>query len=105
VIGEFLAVNRRKHFVSHADAIEIAAILGRAFDLVELDTALRIKAADLSETARINFYDALIIVAAAKGGATHILSEDMADGQQLAGVRVVNPFDRRNAAEVAGLLE
>ncbi|HEY7837116.1 MAG TPA: PIN domain-containing protein [Terriglobales bacterium] len=46
----------------------------------------------LEEDARINFWDALIVVAAAKSGAKRILTEDMNPGQRLLGVRIENPF-------------
>jgi predicted nucleic acid-binding protein len=41
---------------------------------------------------RIGFWDALIIVAA-KSGATRLLSEDLNQGQKLAGLRMENPFE------------
>lgn len=42
--------------------------------------------------ARISFWDALIVAAAAKSGATRILSEDLNPGQKIAGLRIENPF-------------
>ena len=41
---------------------------------------------------RISFWDALIVTAAIKGGASRILSEDLNPGQVIAGVSVENPF-------------
>ncbi len=56
-------------------------------------TAAEISAAFLIEDeARISFWDALIIAAACKAGATRILSEDLNAGQIIPGLRIENPF-------------
>ena len=57
----------------------------------EISTAFRIE-----DESRIGFWDALIISAAAKSGATRILSEDLNAGQRIAGVLVENPFASRS---------
>jgi len=54
------------------------------------ETVLR--ATDIAELAQISFWDALIIAAAEQAGAAQLLSEDLNAGQEIAGVRVVNPF-------------
>jgi predicted nucleic acid-binding protein len=46
----------------------------------------------IEDEARINFWDAMIIAAAIKSGATRILSEDLNPGQMIAGIRIENPF-------------
>jgi predicted nucleic acid-binding protein len=46
----------------------------------------------IEDDARIGFWDALIVAAAVKAGATRILSEDLNPGQRIAGVRIENPF-------------
>lgn len=53
----------------------------------EIQRAFRIE-----DEARIGFWDALIVAAAIKSGATRILSEDLNHGQSIAGVRIENPF-------------
>jgi predicted nucleic acid-binding protein len=40
----------------------------------------------------IHFYDGMIVAAAERAGCTRILSEDLSDGQEYFGIRVVNPF-------------
>lgn len=47
---------------------------------------------ELEEQHQLSFWDALIVAAALKGGATTILSEDMATGRSISGVRIENPF-------------
>jgi predicted nucleic acid-binding protein len=46
----------------------------------------------IEDESRIGFWDALIVAAAAKSGATRILSEDLNPQQKIAGIRVENPF-------------
>lgn len=54
---------------------------------VEVAAAFRIE-----DEAKISFWDALICASALKSGATVLLSEDMNSGQQIAGLRIENPF-------------
>ena len=51
-----------------------------------------LRATEIGEAARIGFWDALILAAAEQCGAETVYSEDLNDGQSIAGVRVVNPF-------------
>jgi predicted nucleic acid-binding protein len=53
----------------------------------EIATAFQIE-----DTARISFWDALIVAAALRSGARRILSEDLNAGQTIAGVLIENPF-------------
>ena len=50
------------------------------------------RAAEISELAGISFWDALIVAAAEEVDADELLSEDLNDGQVIAGIRVVNPL-------------
>ncbi len=50
------------------------------------------EASELEERHRLSFWDALILVAARRGGAEKILSEDLNAGARTNGVLVVNPF-------------
>lgn len=50
------------------------------------------EASELEERHRLSFWDALILVAARRGGAEKILSEDLNPGSRTNGVLVVNPF-------------
>lgn len=54
------------------------------------DTVLR--ATDIAEMAKISFWDALIVAAAEQAGAGQLYSEDLNDGQSIAGIKVVNPL-------------
>ncbi len=49
-------------------------------------------ASELQQRHRISYWDALIVHAAASGGASILYSEDLSDGQMIEGVRIVNPL-------------
>ncbi len=51
-------------------------------------------AVELSASATLSFWDALVVVAAARSGAKRVYTEDLQDGQTILGVEVVNPFGR-----------
>ena len=50
------------------------------------------RALDLAERFHLSFYDALIVASASLAGCTALYSEDMQDGQTIAGVTIRNPF-------------
>ena len=50
------------------------------------------RAIELSIASMLSFWDALIVVAAESSGAGALYSEDLQAGQELLGVRIVNPF-------------
>ena len=52
-----------------------------------------------------SYWDALLVATAAEAGCTAILTEDLADGGVLLGMRILNPFaGDANAEQVARLL-
>jgi predicted nucleic acid-binding protein len=53
----------------------------------EISSAFRIE-----DESKIGFWDALIVASAAKCGAVRILSEDLNNGQVIAGITIENPF-------------
>ncbi|MFZ0885925.1 MAG: PIN domain-containing protein [Candidatus Acidiferrales bacterium] len=53
----------------------------------ELSSAFRIE-----DESQIGFWDALIVAAAARSGASRILSEDFNPGQRINGILIENPF-------------
>ena len=69
------------------EAIERLAPWCIATTPLEIAAAFRIE-----DSAKISFWEAMIVAAALKGGAAQILSEDMNHGQTISGIRIVNPF-------------
>ncbi len=49
-------------------------------------------AAQLSDRAKLSYWDALVIVAAARSGARRLYTEDLKHGRTILGVEIVNPF-------------
>lgn len=58
----------------------------------EIAAAFRVE-----DESRIGFWDALIVAAAAKSGATRLLSEDLSAGQRISGVLIENPFAKHKS--------
>ena len=49
-------------------------------------------AVELSKNAMVSFWDALVLVAAARSGAKRLYTEVLQDGQTMLGIEIVNPF-------------
>ena len=103
-LGEFLWVVRRRRPDWLDRAIQRSGRLRLVFGTVDTDYTLLIAAGELVARHNLQFWDAVILQASARGGARLLLSEDMQDGRDLAGVRIINPFRSANAAELDRLL-
>ena len=57
-----------------------------------------VRASEIEELAQLSFWDSLIVAAAEAQRAREIASEDLQDGQLIAGIRVRNPFVQDNRA-------
>jgi len=62
------------------------------WELIVNDGAAVLEAIDAEGRYQQSFWDALIVVAAQKGGASVIYSEDFNHGQQFGSIQVQNPF-------------
>ena len=82
VLQEFYVNVTRK--IPHPISKESARLVVSSY---EISTAFRIE-----DEYRIGFWDALIVAAALKSGASRILSEDLNAGQTIVGMRIENPF-------------
>lgn len=71
--------------------------------VVALDAAQVRDAIAIAGRHQLSYWDALILAAARSCGCGRLLSEDLADGSVIAGVRIENPFrgDRHRLAEPA----
>ena len=61
-------------------------------EVVILDVPLLLAAAARSESARISWWDALVVEAALSAGCTRLLTEDLQHGRDFDGLVVENPF-------------
>ncbi len=60
--------------------------------IIQIDPALILAAIARSHTARLSFWDALIVEAALSGDASELYSEDLQDGLVIEGMRISNPI-------------
>jgi predicted nucleic acid-binding protein len=91
-VSEFYVAATRKGAMPTADA------MAQALDWLDLFTpvspspeAVRVALA-LADSKSASYWDALLIATAAEAGCTAMLTEDLADGVILCGVRIINPF-------------
>jgi predicted nucleic acid-binding protein len=64
----------------------------RRFSVIPLDAGLVVAALELVRRHSLSYWDALIVATAHAGGCATLITEDVADGTVIAGVRIVNPF-------------
>lgn len=63
-----------------------------SLDTVQVDLDIIEQAVDISILSEISFWDSLIIAAAEAANCSVLLSEDLADGQVIRGIKITNPF-------------
>ncbi len=93
VLTEFYAVATRKLTppMSRAEARSIVASYA-AWPVVQVDATLVVAASRLEEQHKLSFWDAMIVEAARRGGATVLYSEDLQHGRRIGGVQILNPL-------------
>lgn len=93
VLAEFYVTVTRKlaRPLAPASAREAVAALSE-LPVVSADVDLVLAGIELSDRYQISLWDGLIVQAAVTAGCETILTEDLADGSLLAGVRIQNPF-------------
>jgi predicted nucleic acid-binding protein len=104
VLGELLAVVRRKkpELMPHARAV--VEDLAEALKISPTTGEVMCAAAALLRDHELQVWDAVICIASAEAGGTHLLSEDMQDGAVIDGLKIINPFVPSNRAEIDRLL-
>jgi predicted nucleic acid-binding protein len=94
VLQEFYVQATR---ATRADALshDIAAGLIRTwlrFTIQEITTRVMLGALEIKAAHRLSYWDAAIVAAARALGCRELLSEDMAHGREVEGIRITNPF-------------
>lgn len=103
-LGELFVVLRRGG-ASAQDARAILLEFAQAFGSSASETRTALAAADLVVDHKLQFWDALIVTAAAEAGCALLLSEDMQDGFLTRGLTVINPLRDILHPKLAVLLE
>ncbi|MFT3916049.1 MAG: PIN domain-containing protein [Anaeromyxobacteraceae bacterium] len=98
VLQEYYATVTRKLGMAADRARRKVELLGM-LDVAVPDVPDVLGAIDLHRLHGLSFWDAMVVHAAKQAGCAVILTEDLQDGRELDGVRVVNPF--RGDAPVA----
>lgn len=93
VLQEFYSVITRKvkPAMPKAQARHLVAAYGE-WCSIATDIQLTVSASKLEEDHRLSWWDALILEAALRSGATTLLSEDLHDGQRFGRLVIRNPF-------------
>ncbi|MGO9162850.1 MAG: PIN domain-containing protein [Streptosporangiaceae bacterium] len=77
--------------IEHSHAVRLIESF-RRFPVQDLTSGIMVAALDASQRFQISYWDAAIIEASRTLGCAQVLSEDLNDDQDYAGVRVTNPF-------------
>ena len=94
VLQEFYAQATRESRpdpLTHERAVALVNAF-RRFSVQETTVTLALGAMETKQRFQISYWDAAILEAARALGCEVVLSEDLNDGQDYAGVRVANPF-------------
>jgi predicted nucleic acid-binding protein len=78
--------------LGHEDALAMIEEIAGSRPVVAIDVPLMRHALQLKSRYRIAYWDAAVVAGARRLGASVLVSEDLAHGQDYAGVRVLNPF-------------
>lgn len=103
-LGELFVV-LRKSGASAQDARTILLEFSQAFGTTASEIQTVLAAADLVVDHKLQYWDALIVTAAAEAGCLLLLSEDMQDGFVSRGLTIVNPLREKLHPKLAVLLE
>jgi predicted nucleic acid-binding protein len=77
--------------ISHRHAVRLIESF-RRFPVQDITDGILLSALTARERFQVSYWDAAIIEAARVMGCTEIISEDLSDGQDYAGIQVTNPF-------------
>jgi predicted nucleic acid-binding protein len=81
----------RPDAIAHQQAVLLIESF-RRFPVQDVTSAILMAALDARQRFQLSYWDAAIIEAARAIGCAEVLSEDLNDGQDYAGIRVTNPF-------------
>ncbi len=101
VLGEFLQVCRRKKILDVDLASAKVETFSTVFEIASTEVDDLLAAQQLLKRFNLQFFDALIVTIAIRAGATLMISEDMHDGLDIDGLRIVNPFVAANDTMLA----
>jgi predicted nucleic acid-binding protein len=93
VLQEYCNVALKKLNLS-PDHVREQLALFEQFEVVQVTPTIIRLGVDLHQVRKLSFYDAIIVASAQVSGCTRLFSEDMNWGEQIGGLKIVNPLGR-----------
>jgi predicted nucleic acid-binding protein len=103
-LGELFVVLRRSGAAAN-EAREVLLEFAEAFGTSATETRTALSAADLVVDHKLQFWDALIVTAAAEAGCALLLSEDMQHGFITRGLTIINPLAGETHPKLSVLID
>lgn len=91
-LGEFFNVVTKKLKYEKKHAIKFCQELREMFPVYEISTENVFHAMNISKQTQFSYWDSLILAMAIDTGCSVLYSEDLSSGQEIEGLKVVNPF-------------
>ena len=101
VFAEFINACTKKKFLSLDMAIAKSNLYAEVFETPSTTYKDLIEATRYLGNFNLQYFDALIVAVANRAGAVILISEDMHDGLEIDGLRIVNPFAAANETLLA----
>lgn len=101
VVGELTNALRRKLKKTPAASAQAGRNLMRGFPTFLPTAEAAAWALDQAAAATLQYWDALLVASAHRAGVRILLSEDMADGAEIGGVLIVNPYAEGGLSQTA----
>lgn len=91
-LGEFFNVTTKKLKISKEQSMFFCNEIRHMYPVYEISTENVFHAMQISKTTNFSYWDSLIIAMAIDTDCSVLYSEDLNPGQQVEGVRIINPF-------------
>ena len=91
-LGEFFNVATKKMRLDKTNVISLCEQIMNMFPVYEITTENVFHAMKISESTQFSYWDSLILAMAIDTGCSILYSEDLNNGQEIEGVKIVNPF-------------
>ncbi len=101
VLGEFVNVCLRKGLLDIQEAKSKISLYADMFEAPTTSHLDLMTASALTSRFNFQFFDAVIITVARRAGAVILLTEEMQDGFEVGGLKIVNPFAAANETLLA----
>lgn len=91
-LGEFFNIGIKKIGLTKDQAVSVCQKLSLVYPVYEITTENVFHAMNISKETQFSYWDSLIVAMAVDTGCTILYSEDLNNGQEIEGVKIVNPF-------------